>query len=263
METQSHWAGVAARIFRMGPPQVPGPEVAALMLGLCNGCFGLTVLLGVTPALSGLGDPLLAFDASEDMIAAVWPGDDSRRRAARADWRALPVADGTAAQVLGDGALNSQPDRAALRAVLGEVRRVLAPDGTAAFRVFTRPQGDESVEEVLTAARAGQIETLNVLRWRLASALARGPCHTVGVAEIVAASDALGDLAAFAATQGMRPDEAEHFSAYRGSATRYVFPDRAVFQGDAAEAGLSCTWVATEGYPGARDCPIAVLRRHP
>ena len=244
----------------MGPPQVPHPSVPRIVREICGGCNGLTVLLGVTPAFYDLGDRLIAVDGSADMIGAIWPGDDDGRQACVADWQALPVADQVANQVLGDGSLNSLPDRYALRAVLAEVRRVLAPGGTAAFRMFLRPDPEETVDEVLLAARAGRVETLNVLRWRLASALARGPDHVVRVADIVTAAEPLGDLAAFAGAMGMQPDQVEHLLAYRGSTAAYVFPDRRALEADAKRAGLTCAWVATEGYPGAVDCPIAVLR---
>jgi SAM-dependent methyltransferase len=260
METQDHWAELGHRAGRMGPPQVPGPGVVAEIARQCGGCAGLTVLLGVTPAYAGLGDRLLAFDGSAGMIAAVWPGDDARRQAQVGDWTALPLGDGVARQVVGDGALNSVPDRDVLRAVLREVRRVLHPEGIAAIRVFTRPRRAETLAEVLEAATAGRIETLNVLRWRLASALARGPDHVVRVADILHAAGALGDLAEFARQRGMNPEEAEHFLAYRDSPAAYVFPDRTAVVQDAAAAGLSCAWVKTTGYPGAGDCPIAVLR---
>lgn len=261
MDKLDHWAALGRRIRTMGPPQVPGPEVVARIAEICNGCKGLTVLLGVTPAYAGLGDDLLAFDGSEGMIAAIWPGDSDRRKAALADWTALPVADGVADQVLGDGSLNAVPDRAVLRAVLSEVRRVLKPEGRAAIRVFARPDRPETAAEVLAASRAGRVESLNVLRWRLASALATGPEHRVAVADILAAVEPLGDLAEFCRTRGMDAGQAQHLSAYRGSSAAYVFPDRAALAADAAAAGLSCYWAETTGYPGARDCPIAVLQR--
>ncbi|HOZ34050.1 MAG TPA: methyltransferase domain-containing protein [Tabrizicola sp.] len=260
METQDHWGRLAGRIARMGPPQVPGPGIVAQIADLCGGCTGVTVLLGVTPAYAGLGAPLLAFDASAGMIAAVWPGDDARRQARVADWTALPLADGGVRQVIGDGALNAVPDRDVLRAVLREVRRVLLPTGRAALRVFTRPDPPETLDEVLRAATEGRIASLNVLRWRLASALAVGPGHGVRVADIRQAALALGDLAGFARARGLSPDEGAHFDTYAGSAATYVFPDRDSLARDALDAGLTCAWTETAGYPGATDCPIAVLQ---
>ncbi len=243
----------------MGPPQVPGPELAAQVAGLCGGCHGTTVLLGVTPAYADLGEPLLAFDASSDMIAAVWPGDTARRRAALADWTALPLPNGSAAQVLGDGSLNALPDRAVVRAVLAEVRRCLAPEGKAVIRVFLRRDPELSVDEVLQAARDGRIESLNVLRWRLAAALAEAPAHAVPVSDVLRAAERLGDLATFAMARNMIPEQAEHFLAYRGMDLRYVFPNRKAMVEDAGRAGLDCDWTDTVGYPGAEDCALAVL----
>lgn len=247
----------------MGPPQVPGGALAAKMEALCDGCRGLTVLLGVTQAYAGLGERLVAFDSSPGMISAIWPGDDDRRLARVADWRALPVEDAAADQVIGDGSLNAIPDRGVLLDVLGEIRRVLAPQGRAAIRVFVRPDPEETVDEVLEATRAGRIESLNVLRWRLASALAREPGYDVSVAAILTHAERLGDLAKFAADRGMDPTQAEHFQSYRGSTVHYLFHDRAALAADALRAGLSCEWVETRGYLGARDCPIALLRPLP
>lgn len=244
----------------MGPPQVPGAALAAQIRAICGGCRGTTVLLGVTPAYADLGDRVLAFDASAGMIAHLWAGDCAQRQARVADWTALPVADGQASQVLGDGSLNSVPDRGVLRAVLGEIGRVLAPGGRAVIRVFTRPEPEETSDEVLDAARKGLVESLNVLRWRLASAIATGPGHKVAVAQILAAAEPLGDLATFAQGQRMNPSQAEHFEGYRRSSVRYVFPDRRALEMDAAQAGLSCIWVETKGYPGACDCPFAVFQ---
>ena len=260
MELQDHWDDLGRRLARMGPPQVPGAALAAQVRAICDGCRGTTVLLGVTPAFADLGDRVLAFDASSGMIAQLWTGDDARRQARVADWTALPVGDGQADQVLGDGSLNAVPDRDILRAVLREIRRLLVPGGRAAVRVFSRPQPEETVADVLDAARGGRVESLNALRWHLASALATGPAHEVAVAEILAAVEPLGDLAAFAQTRGMDPAEAEHFQAYHGSSSGYVFPDRQALEQDAAQSGLTCTWVETSGYPGARDCPFAVLQ---
>ena len=251
MQTQDHWAHIGRRIATMGPPQVPGPEITEQINAICAGCQGLTVLLGVTPAYAALGSRLLAFDSSPGMISAIWPGNDARRQA---------VATASAQQVLGDGALNSVPNRTVLRAVLTEVRRILAPDSRAVFRVFARPSQPETVDDVLQTARDGGIESLNTLRWRLASALAIAPDHQVSVAEILAAAEPLGDLADFAAARDMQPDQARHFLAYRGSATSYVFPDRQALVEDAQSSGLACEWAETQGYPGARDCPLAILR---
>jgi SAM-dependent methyltransferase len=260
MESQDHWAGISRRIVTMGPPQVPGPEVAEQINAICSGCPGLTVLLGVTPAFAHLGGRLLAFDGSPSMIAAIWPGDDRRRLAQVADWAALPLSNSTVTQVLGDGALNALPDREVLRAVLTEVRRVLVPHGLAAFRVFVRPDPPETVDKVIQAARDGGIESLNTLRWRLASALAAAPDYRVRVADILGATEGLGHLATFAQQRGMQPDQADHFLAYRGSTATYIFPDRQSLVDDARPCGLDCVWVETRGYPGARDCPIAIMR---
>ena len=260
MELQDHWDDLGRRLARMGPPQVPGAALATQVRAICGGCRGTTVLLGVTPAYGDLGDRVLAFDASPGMIAQLWTGDDARRQARVADWTNLPVGDGRADQVLGDGSLNCVPDRAVLRAVLGEIRRVLVPGGQAVVRVFTRPQPNETVADVLDAARGGHVASLNALRWRLASALATGPFHEVSVVEILVAVKPLGDLAVFAKSSGLNPAEAEHFAAYNGSSARYVFPDRQALAEDAARAGLTCTWVETTGYPGARDCPFAVFQ---
>ena len=260
MQTQDHWTDIGRRIATMGPPQVPGPEIAEQINAICGGCQGLTVLLGVTPAYAALGGRLLAFDSSPGMISAIWPGNDARRQAQVADWVALPVATASAQQVLGDGALNSVPNRAVLRAVLGEVRRILHPEGRAVFRIFARPAQPETVDQVLQTAQNGGIESLNVLRWRLASALANAPDHQVRVADILAAAESLGDLAVFAAARDMQPDQAAHFLAYRGSSASYVFPDRQALVEDAQSSGLACDWAETQGYPGARDCPLAIMR---
>lgn len=259
METQDHWARIGQRMARMGPPQVPGPALARQIAGLLDGCPGPTVLLGVTPAYADLGARVEAFDSAPGMIAAIWPGDTPRRRAQVADWRQLPLPSGAVRQVIGDGALNAVPDRATLRAILAEVRRLLAPGGRAAIRVFLRADPAETLPQVLDAARSGRIPSLNVLRWRIASALAEGPGHEVAVADILSATEPLGNLADFARGQGMDPEQAEHVLAYRDSPARYVFPDRSAFAADAATAGLACGWVPTAGYPGAEDCPIALL----
>lgn len=247
----------------MGLPQIPDPAVARQLAGIIGDCPGPTVLLGVTTAFAGLGDPLLAFDSAPGMIAQIWPGDDPGRKAVVADWRALPIAGGMAGRVLGDGSLNVLPDRVALRDVLREVRRILAPTGLGVIRTFVRPDPEESLEQVIAAAHGGNIPSLNVLRWRLAAALAVGPDHIAPVAAILSAAETLGDLADFAREKGMDPAQAEHLLAYAGSPVRYVFPDRASLAADARAEGLSCDWVETQGYPGARDCPFALFRHKP
>lgn len=254
-----HWAGLARRLAVMGPPQVPTKAVARAMARLAGTARPLLVL-GATPALVALPGPLVAAEGNAAALATLWPGDGPGRRAVLADWRALPFAAGQFGAVLGDGAINVMPAPAAAVAVLAEAARVLVPGGRIVLRVFLRPTPAPAPDRVLAdAAAAG---TLNVLRWRLASALAAPPDHAVAVADVLAAAEAaLGPLDAFAAACGMDGRQAEHWRAYRGSALRYLFPDAAALASWAAQAGLSMRLVPTAGYPGAADCPLAVLAR--
>ncbi len=261
---QDHWEAIAWRVRAMGPPQVPAAQAIEALRSVIGTPPGLTVLLGVTPALVDMARPLVGYDLHEGMIRAAWPGDTPGRTARVGDWRALPLASETVACVIGDGSFSSVPDDETLAAVLSECRRILMPEGLVAVRLFARPENCPTLDEVFSAARAGRAETLNVLRWQIAAALARPPDWRIAVADILAAAEAaLGPLAAFAAEVGLDPAQAEYFETYRGSDMHYLFTPRSGIAAAAERAGLSARFVETTGYPGAGDCPIAVLRPLP
>jgi hypothetical protein len=79
------------------------------------------VLLGVTPELAACrwpaGTRLTAVDNSRAMIDALWPapGVPDGAQVLCADWRAMPIADGSIDVVVGDGCYTAAAQRSAAR----------------------------------------------------------------------------------------------------------------------------------------------------
>ena len=72
--------------------------------------------------------------------------------------------------MIGDGSLNSSPSDA--DRVLGEVERVLAPGGTAAFRLFCAPDQPEDFGSIERDAMIGAAGNIHALKWRIGMMLA-------------------------------------------------------------------------------------------
>jgi hypothetical protein len=90
--TTGGWRNFAGVYGRLRPPLRPSPiDVANLSRAISHDDKRI-LLLGVTPELSVLGRELTAVDNSPSMLARVWPGDQTLRRAVIGDWTNLPSA---------------------------------------------------------------------------------------------------------------------------------------------------------------------------
>src|SRR3954465_4936031 len=113
---QSHWAQHAQRWAHIKPPLRPCTADLAQVRAVIarhyqDGSRGDALLFGVTPELALLSFPsgvkLRAFDQSQPMIAAVWPGDTGERSARLGNWFSLDVPDASIALALADGCLTT------------------------------------------------------------------------------------------------------------------------------------------------------------
>ena len=220
------------------------------------------LLLGVTPELAVLGEDLVAVDNSQRMIDRVWPGDDQGRRAILGDWTALPFPDASFDAVIGDGSLNSAAE--AMDRVLAEVRRILAPDGTAVFRIFASPEAPESLAQIQEDASGGW-GNVHALKWRIAMALAASaPGAVVPVATILAEFNRLfPDRAELALRTGWSGDEIETLDAYAGADHSLGYPTAAQMIAIAAPMLGQPQVLAGTGYPLAERCPTMVWSSPP
>src|SRR5271163_4068693 len=167
----THWSRYRAAWERLGPPLRPHAEACAAYLRLLAGCAGPVLLLGVTPELADIAPNVVAVDRDFSLIAGVWPGNTTRRHAVNGNWLTLPLANGSFAAVVGDGALNSVDYPSAQRRIFDEAARVLRPGGRAVFRVYAAPRRCESIAHVRDDLMASAIGNFNAFKWRLAMAL--------------------------------------------------------------------------------------------
>lgn len=220
-------------------------------------------MLGVTPELVAMawpaGSTVLAVDREPAMIAALFPpGPD--RRAVVGEWLALPAADGAIDAVVGDGcaSLFACPD--GYRALAAELARACAPGGCVILRLFVLPPRRESLADIAAALAAGAIGSIDVLKWRLAMALA-GDDRSVEMSAILGAFDAIvPDRAALAAATGWPRSVIDHLDTYRVSRTRLAFPTLAESIAALAPA-FARHEIHTPGYELGDRCPTLVLRR--
>jgi SAM-dependent methyltransferase len=223
------------------------------------------LLLGVTPEICELplapGARVIAVDKSADMIAAVWPGPRRAGDAAvRAEWRSLPLADGSVDLVFADGSLCLLPYPAGHAAVCAELRRVLRPGGRWVMRCFVHPVEKESVAAVLEDLRAGLIGGVSVLKWRLNMALQADPAEGVTLArawKVIHA--AWPDLGALAERTGWPLNRVRLLEAYRDNPTIYGYPTLAEHRTLLLRGGFEVMRIFTPDYELGDRCPTLVL----
>jgi hypothetical protein len=177
------WNDVASRWDDWVPPLRPSPEDLHIMARILADWRRASrvakpraFLCGVTPEIATMAWPfpleLTAMDQAESMVRLVWPGDlPGVRRGLVGNWLKTGLASGSQDIVIGDGGFVffAYPD--AQRALLAELRRVLAPSGLFVYRHYAQTENPESLEAVLSAARAGAIGNFHVFKWRLAMAM--------------------------------------------------------------------------------------------
>jgi SAM-dependent methyltransferase len=227
------------------------------------------LLLGVTPQLATMrwptGTTLLAVDASEDMVAAVWPLEHAPpgSTARVGDWRALDLPDAGIDIALGDCFLSSTSYPEDYRAILRELRRVLRPDGRLVVRLFARPQAREEVADVARALWSARIGSMHALKWRLLMAVQAPDERNVAVAGAWRAfHEICPDRRRLVDKLGWSPESVEMIETFREGSARYSFPTlaevRSLLAADFDELSSH-----TFDYDMGERCPTLVLAPRP
>lgn len=247
---QDHWNRHARQWQHVGPPLRPAPEDVALFEALTRDCHETrhpgparrksaggpdggfrAVLLGVTPELAAMRWPARTLLTSVDRCAAMidtwWPADRVPKGATVVcgEWNKIPLADGEAKLVVGDGCYTLLNSPEGYEAVTREIRRVLHPGGRVVMRYFTRPDRPEPTSAVFADLAAGRIGNFHVFKWRLAMSLHGTLDEGVRVADVWDAwNEHVPDPAALAAHLRWPVESVATIDAYRGVPTRYTFP---------------------------------------
>jgi SAM-dependent methyltransferase len=267
-----HWSRVSRLWSLIGPPLRPSPEDVAVAESIARAWRDAhptgpldALILGVTPELATVGWPLgtklVAIDASEVMVGAIWPSEgappDSRARVG--DWRELEMPDASVDVAAGDGSLTVLEHPADYRTVLRELRRVLRPDARLVLRVYARPEVREEVTEVADALWSGRVGSVSALKWRLAMAVQKPDERNVAVSDVWQAFCAIcPDRSRLLEQLDWSPESLATIDPYRESAARYSFPTlaevRSLLAGDFVELGCH-----VPRYELGERCPTLVL----
>ena len=255
------WAEFHRRFPLLRSPQLVTPEIAANIAAALGGRDERVLLLGVTPALAGIGDALTAVDRSPNMIAHVWPGDDERRQVVEADWRSMEPDGSPFSAVIGDGSFNClawPDDYATLFARLGTLL-----DRPARFvvRFFVTPDVCEGIDALAAATLAGAVESVHALKWRLGmAACAEAGRANIPVVEIRALFDRLfSDREALARRTGWTMEAIAMIDFYRDSPDVISFPTMAQIAAT-VPAGFSAPLpIASGDYDLAERCPLVTM----
>lgn len=270
--TEELWSQQASRWAHVGAPTRPTAEDGRLMLESLTGLWTdasrarRLIVLGVTPEVVSLPWPtrgeLTAYDASAAMIAAAWKAHpELPSRVVRADWRALPLPDGSVDLAAGDGCLTALPGLATARAVAAELARVLAPEGRLVMRCFLRPDRAESVESVREDVLRQRVRNFGTLKWRLAMALCDPLSSTVLPATVHSTFERLfPDRARLAAVTGWSLESIGTLDSYRAMQSCFTFPTRGEVE-ELFRPGLVVERELTGHYELAERCPTLLLRR--
>ena len=272
------WKHQATQWDRVGPPLHPSPsdlehheDVIRRVSAECaaRGAALRALALGVTPEHASMkwppGSTLLALDKSAEMIERVWPGHPRPGEGARlADWLNPPTDLGPYDIVVSDGpfgVLRHPEEHATLLAV---VRRWLSPHGRFTFRVFVRPDDQETPEDVFEAALDGSpgLESFHAFKLRLLMAVQTNVLdgvHTRRVWDVW--HDQGPDPAALARSRGWPLEQISTIDAYRGSDSIYCFPTTIELRKLICAARLEEETFSVPDYPLGERCPRFVLKR--
>jgi SAM-dependent methyltransferase len=256
--TKRGWRHFASVHTFLRPPLRPTAGDVERIRRAIEGRDRRVLLLGVTPELSVLGTDLTAVDNSPRMLADVWPGDNTSRRAVLGDWTELPFASGSFEAVIGDASLNAAPEQ--VEEVVAEVRRVLAKDGKTAFRLFCAPEEPEALDSIERDVTNGWIGNVHALKWRIAMSLACStPQAVVPVFEILNAFDRMfPDREKLAAETGWPAEDIATLDAYVGADHSLGFPTLSSALGLLGRYFRDTMVIEAVDYPLADRCPTVV-----
>lgn len=233
-QAPGHWQRMAASWQLVGPPLRPG----AADLALFNAAIAAwtaqhqaaprALILGVTPELCHLdwpeGTQLSALDASAEMISRVWPGEPSA--ALVGSWTAAPLPDASRDLLLLDGGFGVLPWPEGQRQLLLEASRLLAPGGIFVLRLFAPAGRTGTLAGISADLDAGNIASLDELKFRLWGALQQDLATGVQPAAVVACIDTLASRPGWArATQHWSRQHLATLELHRHSKARYHWID--------------------------------------
>ena len=265
------WNDTASRFDDWGPPLRPCPEDIRIMLEMISDWHRLNgtakprvFLCGVTPEIVLMSWPfpidLIGMDQAESMVQKVWPGDQPGiRRGVVGNWLASGLAAGSQDIVVGDGgfAFCTFPD--AEKALMAELRRVLAPSGLFLYRHFAQLEAPEKLDEVISAAKLGAIGSFHAFKWRLAMALQMGGASGVRQQEIWQAWMHAGIDPSLLPQPGWSERAVSTIDLYEGKEARLYFPTVREFTALMAEAYTDIE-VRYPTYELGERCPIIAAR---
>lgn len=245
----------------MGPPLRPNTEVVAGIKDCLAEHNQRLLILGVTPEFADLAADVQAVDSSKNMIAAIWPGDASHRRAIEGNWTDLPCEANSRQSAVCDGGLTLLPFPDGYSAIFEELSRVLEPGGRAVFRVFCVPTPCESLEALEASAWNGEFQTIHALKFRLAMARVaqQGSIN-------IALKDVWDDFATLfpdreklADSTGWSSQAIDTIDFYRNSEAVYSYPTADQVADLARDIFAKVTIVPVGSYEMADRSPLLVL----
>lgn len=235
---ETYWSKFASDWSLIGHPLRPSSEDNAIMEQmlakyLCtkSGVPVHAVMLGVTQEIAAMQWPentnILAFDREPAIIRALWPRYHSAHAAALcSNWLELPLVEGYADLVVGDGSLTLLSFPCEYQKLARELARVIAPDGIMVLRVYAAPSNRDAVDTIFKDLWDGKIGNFNTFKWRLAMALTEDADFCVSVNEIWEAWNANVDSAEkLAEILGWSLPVVGMIERYRNcTSTKYSFP---------------------------------------
>jgi hypothetical protein len=221
-------------------------------------------LCGVTPELATMAWPfpshLLAMDRAEGMVRVVWPGDVAGlREAVVGDWLRPGLPRHSRDVALVDGGLSFFDYPAGQHAFAAALRHVLQPRGLLVARLYAQANRRETLDEVVEAARAGQVGNFHVFKWRVAMALQ--PDSRVGVKlDDVWRACTSADIASPSLPQpGWSAPAVSTIRFYQGKDAYLSFPTFDEYLG-VLDQGFQQIQVSFPGYELGGRCPIVTAR---
>jgi SAM-dependent methyltransferase len=265
-----HWKNTTLNLKPpVRPPWHPSREDAAFMREwtspvLAKASVQKILVLGVTPEIVQLGWPptahIVGIDSSPAMIASLWQGNASTlSHVTCARWQLMPFKDAHFDAVVGDGSLNALSSTEEYGKVLGEVSRVLKPEGVLVLRCFVKPPHVEPPERVLLKAMEGEFPTTAAFRLRFALAVADAD-GSIGLAALHDAFNALvPDRDALARVTGWPRQDIDRVDTDKDSRVRLTFPTQAQLV-SLSESSFKIKDSARGTYTQAEHCPTFLFR---
>jgi SAM-dependent methyltransferase len=251
--TSTHWAERSRNWRKNGPPLQPNQEILDCFASLVPLTANI-ILLGVTPQIADAYTHVTAVDREPAMIENVWPGNTETKRAINDNWLSVELAENYYDGIIGDGSINMLSYPEDVKFMLNKAMTLLRPGGVFACRMFTRPDENITLEQLLAEAKT---PTVNFSAYRrlipMYLAVEHGPL--VPVRLIVELFDQLFP------DRSLLPWTAEQMSTlepYRKSDATTWFPTRSEILALAPEGSR---YIESGTYDIADTCPILTFTK--